>query len=93
LLHGQSDRNDERRCPQEDEEATLDRAFDSIDIQKNDQITAEDLQCFMPSLGEDFDIKTAKWMSKAAKQGMAPFLTREQYKSVLRGKWTNARGS
>jgi calmodulin len=80
---------------QEDEEHTLEQAFRLIDVDGDGSISAEDLQCFMQSLGEDFDLKYAERMLKAATAYRNPGpgqvnVTLEDYKQTLRGKWANA---
>ena len=51
---------------QEDEEEMVKQAFNTIDIDGDGLISPEDLQCFMQSLGEDFDIKYAERMLRYA---------------------------
>lgn len=52
---------------QEDEEEMVKQAFNTIDIDGDGFISPQDLQCFMQSLGEDFDMKYAERMLKYAK--------------------------
>ena len=51
---------------QENEEEMIVQAFRTIDIDGDQKISPEDLQCFMQSLGEDFDIKYAERMLRYA---------------------------
>jgi Ca2+-binding EF-hand superfamily protein len=76
---------------QEDEDETIRQAFETIDVNGDGFISAEDLQCFMQSLGEDFDGKYAQRMIKAAtkSQDDSAMVTLEQYKATLKGKWAN----
>lgn len=77
---------------QEDEEETMRQAFETIDKDGDGLISAEDLQYFMQSLGEEFDIKYAERMLKAATGDKNTSVTYEQYKNTLRSKWATAQG-
>jgi Ca2+-binding EF-hand superfamily protein len=78
-----------RHTHQEDEEQTMRQAFETIDVDGDGQISPEDLQCFMQSLGEDFPLKYAERMVQAATQSKQVPVDFENYKKVLRGKWAN----
>lgn len=51
---------------QENEEEMVKQAFNTIDIDGDGLISPEDLQCFMQSLGEDFNIEYAERMLRFA---------------------------
>ena len=72
---------------QEDEDETIRQAFATIDIDGDGVISATDLQCFMQSLGEDFDIKYAERMLKAATGSKTTPVTLEKYKETLQNKY------
>jgi Ca2+-binding EF-hand superfamily protein len=80
-----------RHTHQEDEDQTIEQAFRIIDVDGDGLISADDLQCFMLSLGEDFDAKYAERMLKAATGGQsARPVALEDYKRTLKSKWANA---
>lgn len=79
-----------RHTHQEDEEQTMRQAFETIDKDGDGLISAEDLQYFMQSLGEDFDKKYAERMLKAATGDKDTPVDFEHYKATLRSKWANA---
>lgn len=74
---------------QEDEEETIKQAFATIDVDGDGYISATDLQCFMQSLGEDFDIKYAERMLKAATGDKQTPVDFEHYKNTLHNKWAD----
>lgn len=51
---------------EENEATTIQQAFRTIDVDGDGFISKDDLQCFMQSLGEDFETKYAERMIKAA---------------------------
>lgn len=76
-----------RHTHQEDEEETIRQAFATIDVDGDGKISATDLQCFMQSLGEDFDIKYAERMLKAATGDKQTAVDFQHYKDTLHNKW------
>lgn len=82
-----------RHSQTEDEEELMRQAFTVIAGSPDGLITAEKLQCFMQSLGEDFTLEHAKRMLRAAGQwnlaeGEEPKpINFDQYKSVQQNKW------
>ena len=74
---------------QEDEDETIRQSFATIDVDGDGYISAEDLQCFMQSIGEDFDLKYAIRMIKAATGSEDPTskVNLEQYKATLHSRW------
>ena len=79
---------------QENEDEMIVQAFRTIDIDGDQRISPEDLQCFMQSLGEDFDIKYAERMLRYA-AGLDKNSTErvsidlETYKKQLNSFWVN----
>lgn len=80
----------ERHTHQEDADETMRQAFETIDKDGDGVISAEDLQYFMQSLGEDFDVKYAERMLKAATGDKKTPVTFEQYKKTLQSKWATS---
>ncbi|KAH0785077.1 calmodulin-like protein 4 [Histomonas meleagridis] len=75
---------------QEDEDETIRQAFEAIDIDGDGLISAEDIQCFMQSIGEDFDRKYAERMLKAATGSKETPVDLERYRLVLKSRWGKA---
>lgn len=79
----------EKHTYQEDEDKTIAQSFSTIDVDGDGVISAEDLQCFMQSIGEDFELKYAIRMIKAATGSDDPNATvnLETYKATLHSRW------
>ena len=75
---------------QEDEEETIRQAFEAIDIDGDNVISAEDIMGFMQSIGEDFDLKYAERMLKAATGDKQTGVTLDRYRLVLKSRWGKA---
>lgn len=79
----------EKHTHQEDEDETIRQAFEAIDVDGDGLISVEDIQCFMQSIGEDFERKYAERMIKAATKDKDTPVDLEHYKEMLKSRWAN----